>query len=700
MSDLKTFFKPRSVAIIGASRTEGKIGHTLLQNLVGSGYKGAIYPVNPKHPDIMGLQAYPALRDIDGPVDLAVVSIPAAAAVDAVRGCGECGVKNLVVITAGFKEVGREGLAREKVLVDLCKKYGMRALGPNCLGMMDTHTPLNVSFAARQPLKGDIGFVSQSGALCVAILDWSVEKGIGFSKFISLGNKAVLNEADFIAEAANDGKTRVILVYLEDVGSGRQFLGALREATRRVPVIIYKAGTSEAGARAASSHTGALAGSDRAYDAALRQGGALRAKTMDDLFVLAVAFATQPTPPGDRVAIITNSGGPGIIATDAVEARKLRVARFEKSTIEALRGRLPAECNIYNPVDLIASADADRYAFALETVLSDPNVDNVVVVLTPVTDEAPPQVAAIVPRVRAKFPEKPVVCTFIGGEAVSGPNRSLFAAKTPSYAFPEPAVSAIAGLVQYSDFKTRRARAGGITVEGIEKRRVEAAFDDARADGRVVLLGTETAEVAAAYGIAAAPSRLAREPDRAVQIAEEIGYPVVLKVASPRILHKTDIGGVKVGLQTASEVEAAFTNILESAHKYFPQLVIHGIEVQKMMPPGIELIVGMTRDVQFGPLLAFGLGGVYVNLLQDVSFRLSDGLAREDIAEMIAETKAHVLLHGFRGRPPADVAAVADTIARLARLVDDFPEVSEMEINPLLAYEKGVAALDVKITIS
>ncbi len=699
MADLDTLFQPKSIAIVGASTNPEKIGHSIVRNLVDSGYRGKIYPVNPKAVEILGLRCYPNISSLPEPVDVAVVSVPSSLVLGVAEECGRRGTKNLVVITAGFKEIGQEGLRLEKELVQICKRYGMRMVGPNCLGIMDTHTPLNASFARGFPLKGEIAFISQSGALCGSILDWSLDKGVGFSKFISLGNKADLNEADFIAYAAQDESSRVIVCYIEDVANGEQFLRAAREASKKTPVIILKSGTSQAGAQAASSHTGALAGSDKAYDTAFKQAGVLRAKSMTELFDLAIAFATQPIPRGDGVAIVTNSGGPGIIATDAVEDAGLRMTRFSKDTIDDLRSNLPPESNIYNPIDIIGDADPERYRFALEKALSDPGVDSVVVLLTPTAVLDPLETARVIKDVRSRWPNKPLAAAYMGGISIGEGVHELFESRIPTYTFPEPAIRAIAGLTRYGQF-LRRPSEKELTFEDVDADRVRQIFEAVKRDNRVVLLGSETAQVAAAYGIKVAETRLARSPREAADLAEAMGYPVVMKVASPMILHKTDVGGVKVGLHNAQEVESAYVDILDNVHRYMRKVEVYGVEVQKMMPKGVELIVGMTRDVQFGPLLAFGLGGIYVNLLQDVSFRLADGLSPTMIREMIEETKAAVLLRGFRGEKARDLDAVMDTVARVAQLVRDFPEIAEMEINPLVAYVSGVSALDVKITLA
>ncbi|MCL6611688.1 MAG: acetate--CoA ligase [Peptococcaceae bacterium] len=700
MGVLNSFFSPESVAVIGASRTPGKIGHAIVKNILGSGYRGKIYPVNPREAEIAGLQCFPEVGAIGGGVDLAVIAVPAAATPRVAEQCGRAGVRNLVVISAGFKEVGREGLALEKELATACRSYGMRLLGPNCVGMMDTHTPLNASFSGVFPAAGDIAFISQSGAMLVAILDWSKAQGLGFSKIVSLGNKAGLTESDFIEDAAGDPNTRVILCYIEDVADGRHFLEAAREASAKKPLIILKSGTSRAGAQAASSHTGALAGSNLAYDTAFRQSGVIRASTMAELFDLAVAFSSQPVPRDNRVAVVTNAGGPGIITTDQIENRGLAMSRFRKETIETLRAGLPEESNVYNPVDVLGDAGADRFRLAVNSVLADDNVDSMVVLVCPTAVTEYRETAAAVIEARRSHPGKPVFAALMGGQSMAEGARMLSGAGIPSYTFPETAVSVIGGMARYSAIRQRSPEDRKERITAPAPARVKELFRRVKEDGRLVLLGSESVAVAEAYGIPAAPVKLAATPEEAVKIAGELGFPLVLKVASPKILHKTDVGGVKVGVGTPDEVRRGFAEITENVHRCLPGVVIHGIEVQRMMPPGTELIVGMSRDVQFGPLMAFGLGGIYVNLIKDVAFRLAEGLTRREVLAMISETKAHTLLRGYRGEAPADINAIADIILRAAELVTDFDEITEMDINPVFAYSQGACALDIKITIS
>lgn len=696
---LESFFRPQAVAVIGASANPEKIGGAVLKNLTAGGYPGKVYPVNPHRREIAGLPCFPNVDALPERVDLAVCVVPAPAVGEVAKQCGEREIKSLVVVSAGFKEVGKEGLAREKELVQVCRRYGIRLLGPNCVGIFDSSTPLNASFAVSSPLRGKIAFISQSGAMLLAILDWSLSSSFGFSKMVSLGNKADLNEANFIAEIAEDPETAVILCYLEDVARGEGFLEVAREAARKKPVIIFKAGTSGAGIRAASSHTGALAGNDLAYTVAFRQTGIIRAYSVPELFDLALAFAHQPLPRGKRVAIVTNAGGPGIIATDEVERQGLEIAAFTRETVAALRANLPREASVYNPVDILGDAPAARYAHTLAQVLADPHVENVLVLLCPTAVTSPKEVAEIIVNLKSSLPDKPLLAAYLGGKTLAEGAALLNARGIPCFTFPEPAVRALKGLVSYAQVKKAPGQEGLPSLREARPEIVKAVFYDVLRDRRTVLLGSEGAQVGEAYGLSVCPVYLAREPGEAGARAEEIGYPVVLKIASPRILHKTDVGGVRLPLENRERVEAGFVEILENVRRHLPDAPVYGVEVQKMLPPGMELIVGMTRDLQFGPLIAFGLGGIYVNLLQDVAFRLARFLSLSEIEEMIQETKAYGVLKGYRGGKPADLAALTDFIARVARLVLDFPEITELDINPLFAYPQGVVALDIKLTI-
>ena len=700
MSSLEFLFNPKQVAVVGASQSPQKIGHAIINNIMTSGYKGLIYPVNPREAEIKGLKSYCSVKDIGAPVDLAVLSIPADKVNLVARECGEIGVKGLIVITAGFKEVGREGLKLEQELLKICSDFEMRMLGPNCVGLMDTHSPLNASFANGFPNRGNISFISQSGAMLVSILDWSFEMGIGFSSFVSLGNKADLNEIDFIENCADDPHTNVILCYIEDVTNGDRFVKVCTEAARKKPIIILKSGTSTAGAQAASSHTGALAGSDRAYDAAFKQCGVLRANSMNELFDLARAFSSQPLPRNNRVAIVTNAGGPAIVTTDAVEKNGLKMARFTKETIDFLRSKLPPAANIYNPVDLIGDARNDRYHFALETILQDKNVDSALVLLCPAAVTEPEETARSVVELSKRYTNKPLMAVYMGGKSLQAGKSYLTENGIPTFTFPETSVRSLKGMLNYAEYRKKPAIQDSAEFPDINRNVAGNIIKSVLADRRVVLLGHEASAMMAAYGIPVSKNILAETEDQAAEIADRIGLPVALKISSPRIAHKTDVGGVEIGLHSEIEVRKAFNRIMEKVKYYMPEAPIYGIEVQNMVDDGVEVIVGMSRDIQFGPLIVFGLGGIYVNLLEEVTFRLASALKTHDeVEKMIAETKAYTLLKGYRGKKPADMEALIDSILRTALLVTELDQITEMDINPIRVHARGVTALDVKITI-
>jgi acetyltransferase len=694
---LDAFFNPSSIAVIGASRKPGKVGHEVLRNIIDGEFKGEVYPINPRAETILGRRCYASVLEVPDDVDLGVVAVPARIVPRIVAEAGKKGVKGLIVISAGFKESGTEGTKLEAETLRLCKAYNMRLLGPNCLGVTDAYTPLNASFAPKTPPKGNVAFVSQSGALGTAVLDWATDQGIGFSRFVSLGNKADLNETEMMQALADDANTRVILLYLEGVVDGVQFLEAAREVTRKKPVAILKSGITEAGARAASSHTGTIAGSDLAFDVAFEKGGIIRVDTAEELFDLAEIFATQPIPNGASVAIITNAGGPGILAADACEKNSLRMASISPDVVNTLRGRLPPASNFFNPIDVLGDASAVRYRFALNTVLTSEEVDSVLVILTPQAMTKPLEIAAVLTGVKTAFPSKAIVASFLGGETIAEAAEQLKTTGVPNYAFPERAVKALATLVWYGEYlKTPTKRR--IPRLQVNYDRARAVIDTAQRDGRLILTARETSEIATAYGIPTPVIELATTAEEAVLSADRTGYPVVLKIESPQILHKTDIGGVRLNVTSPDEVRKGFYELVGRGHIFSPRATIIGVNVQRMVDPGREVIVGMTRDITFGPLLMFGLGGIYVNFLKDVAFELAP-MTRDEAVAMVQKTKAYTLLRGIRGERGSDITAIVDSILRVSQLVTDFNEINELDINPLFVYEKGCMALDVKITI-
>lgn len=692
---LEMFFKPKSVAVIGASREEGKVGHSILKNIIQYGFEGDVYPVNSRGGEILGLKCYPNVSAISGEIDMVVIVIPAKFVPVVMNECGTKGIKGVVVISAGFKEVGGEGSKLEKQLIEIAQKYHMRLWGPNCLGLIDTYSNLNASFAKGMPAKGNIGFMSQSGALGTAILDWAQAEEIGFSKFVSMGNKADVDENDFLRDWDADENTKVITGYLENIKDGPGFMGIARKVTKRTPVVLVKSGSTSAGARAASSHTGSLAGLDASYDAAFKQTGVIRANSMEDLFDLARGFAFQPLPKSRRVAIVTNAGGPGIITTDACEKSGLKIASFEPATIECLRANLPPAANIYNPVDVLGDAPASLYRLALESVLKDANVDSVIVLLTPQAPTEVEKTAGVIVELGKKF-SKPVFSCFMGEVTVSPGIKILNENKFPVYSFPERVALVLTAMAKHKEwintpehhFRKYEANKESV-VEMIQK---------VKEKGRVNLVDVEAMKVISAYGINTVRNKLATTPDEAVAAASEIGYPVVMKIASPEILHKSDIGGVRVGVNGEQEVRDIFEIMLIRAKRFFPDAPIWGVSIQEMMKEGKEVILGMSRDPQFGPLVMFGLGGIYVEVLKDVAFRVAP-FSEEEALSMIQEIKTYPLLSGARGEKPVDINSIVDCLLRLSQLVTDFPEILEMDINPLKVSNKGALAIDARITI-
>ena len=699
---LNPFFEPRSVAVIGASRDQGKLGYAVMQNLVESGFtkNRTIYPINPKADEILGFEAFASVKDIPGEVDLAVIVIPYQIVPPVFRECGEKGIPAVVIISAGFREAGPAGLERERELVEIAEEYSIRLIGPNCLGIIDTYTPLNASFAAGTPPSGPMNFTSQSGALGTAILDWALgDGGIGFSKFVSLGNKADVSELDLFQSWADDPNANVLLAYIEGITDGQKFMDVSRQVTRKKPIVALKSGTTVAGSRAVSSHTGSLAGSEQAYDAAFSQAGIIRADTLESLFDYATAFAYQPLPKGDRVAVITNAGGPGILATDAIERAGMRLARLENQTIHALEGYLPDAASAANPVDVLGDAMSDRYQFALDTVQADPNVDALIVMMAPqaMTDIA--NTATMVADLAESLEDIPVLCVFMGEDRMRAGIDILNERGIPNYPFPERAVAALRAMTTYREYRARPERE--IERFDVDNDAVRKVLDEVRADGRVTVGDFESRRILEAYDFAIPRSELAETADDAVRLAGEIGYPVVLKIASPDILHKTDVGGVRVGLESAQDVRDAFELMVYRAERYVPGATIWGALVQEMAPPALEVLVGMNRDPQFGPLVTFALGGIYVEILKDATFRIAP-FSREDAEEMLEEIRARALLDGVRGAPPVDKEAIVDAILRIGQLVTDFPEIAELDINPFMAFEQGSGgkAIDMRLVLS
>jgi acetyltransferase len=695
---LDGFFKPSAVAVIGASREEGKVGYSIVDNLVKASFPGSIYPVNPKASEIRGLKCYPDLNAVPDGVELAVLVIPPKACIPALEACAARGIRYAIIISAGFKEVGGEGAEIEKALRSRVRELGIRVVGPNCLGVIDTKSRLNATFAAGMPPMGEIAFLSQSGALCTAILDWAIGNNVGFSKFISLGNKADTSEVDFIETLAADPETRVIIGYIEGVENGQQFMQAARAASKVKPLIIVKSGGTAAGARAASSHTGTLAGSEKAFSAAFRQSGIIRAESIEELFNFARAFATQPLPKGPHLCIVTNAGGPGIIAADAVERSTVKMASLSPETIERLRKALPPVAALYNPVDVIGDAKEDRYQAALEAVAADPGVDGVLALTTPQAMTENDKFAEVVGQT-AKRTGKPFFTAFMGEASLEKARVVLRNYGIPQYPYPEPAVKTFEAMVRYRRWRECTPAATREFV--VDKGRVALVVLEAHRAGRTQLGEREAREVIAAYGFRLPQNVLARTVDEAVAAATGMGFPVALKIVSPDILHKTDVGGVRLNLPDGDAVARGFQAIDASVRRFFPTAAIQGIAVQEMVVGGKEVILGMTRDPQFGPLLMFGLGGIYVEILKDVAFRVAP-IGPDEAEAMIREIRSFPLLRGVRGEKASDLAAIVNALCRMSQLCVDFPEILELDVNPLLVKPagEGAVAIDARLALA
>lgn len=685
------------MAVVGASANPAKLGYNVLDNIVKYDYEGQVYPINPKEEEILGKTCYPRVTDVPEAVDLAVIVVPSKYVAGVMQDCADKSVGAAIIITAGFRETGAEGRQLEREVMQIAQNNDIDVVGPNCLGVINTASSLNASFAATMPDKGNISFMSQSGALCTGILDWSAANNLGFASFVSLGNKGDLNETDFLEAWHQDAGTDVVIAYLEGIVDGPHFMQVAREFTKEKPLIVIKSGTTSAGSRAVSSHTGTLAGSDAAYEAAFRQSGVLRAHSVAELFAYSTAFAYQPLPQGRNVAIITNAGGPGIMATDACENNGIHLAKLATETVNLLQENLPAAANCYNPIDVLGDARADRYKLALEAALKDPNVDAAIFLLTPQAMTEIQETAQAVVDLSQEY-DKPILANFMGAKEVAAGNRILGQGQIPYYDFPENAADALVKMVQYREWCEREREP--ITRFPVDPERAATALLTAKKAGRLKLNEMEARQIIAAYGVPLPKSHLAMHSDQAVKWAEDIGYPVVMKIISPDILHKSDIGGVQVGLENEKQVRMAYEEIINRAYRYMPDADIWGVAVQEMVETGKEVILGVTKDPTFGHMLMFGLGGIYVEVLKDVVFRIAP-LTRREAEEMVRSIRSFPLLAGVRGEKAADLDALVECILRISQLVTDFPQIVELDINPLFAYEtgKGSIAVDARIVI-
>jgi acetyltransferase len=700
--NLHKIFRPKSIAVVGASEKPLAVGHVVLKNLIESGFSGPIYPINPKHEQLLNLPVFPNVGALPECPDLAVICTPAATVPDVVRQCGEAGIRGIIIISAGFREVGPEGAALEEaVKAEAARFEGLRIVGPNCVGVLAPHAKMNASFAHGFPKRGHVAFLSQSGALCTSVLDWALEGGMGFSHFVSIGNAIDVGMGDLIDYFANDGLTDAIILYAESVTDAREFLSAARAFTRRKPIIAYKAGRFAQSAKAAASHTGALAGVDAVYEAAFHRAGIVRVFDVVSMFYCAEVLARGKTPRGDRLAIVTNAGGPGVMATDALLARGGQLATLSANSMEELNDCLPPVWSHGNPIDVIGDADSLRFARALEIVLDDPGVDAVLVILTPQAMTDPTLTAQEVARV-AKRSQKPVLTAWMGGQMVREGIRVLDAAGVPTCTFPEEAVGAFMALVQYARSREtlyETPRDVPLTFSH-DRAASRAVFQSLAANEKDMLSEITSKALLEAYHVPVTSTLLARTSQEAVQRADQLGYPVVLKVYSPDITHKTEVNGVMLNLATAADVSAAYDRVIQNVRERRPQARIEGVTVQPMaaIPGGVELIVGVKRDPVFGAVLLVGAGGVTAELFQDCALELpplSERLARR----MLESLRSWPLLQGYRGRPRVNIERLIEVLMRVSYLAADYPEIQELDINPLLVGKDDLVAVDARVLL-
>lgn len=695
---LDAIFAPKSVAVIGASEKSGSVGRTLLWNLISNPFGGTVYPVNPKRDSILGIKAYASLDNIPDAVDLAIIATPAPTVSQVIKDCTRKGVKGAIIISAGFKEIGEKGIALEQEIKAEAQAHNLRIVGPNCLGVMNPHYGLNATFGSAMALPGNVGFISQSGALCTSILDWSFRENVGFSAFVSIGSMLDVNWGDLIDYLGDDPNTHSIVIYMESIGEARSFLSAAREVALTKPIIVIKSGRTSAAAQAAASHTGALAGSDDVLDAAFRRCGVLRVDTIDDLFNLAEILAKQPRPKGNRLTILTNAGGPGVLATDALIRKGGQLAELAPETIQALNECLPTHWSHGNPIDILGDADLKRYESAIAQVAKDPNSDGLLVILTPQAMTNPTKIAESLCKF-SNLQGKPLLASWMGGNSVEEGEKILNEANIFTLPYPDTATQ-VFNLMWHYSYNLQGIYETPILGEGREHdySKVDAILNHVRNSGRTLLTEYESKQLLAAYQIPTVETRLATTPEEAVSQAEAIGYPIVLKLSSETITHKTDVGGVKLSLKDATEVEAAYQQIQKSVSPEYFQ----GVTVQPMLKrEGYELILGSSLDPQFGPVLLFGTGGSLVEVFQDRALALpplNTTLARR----MMEQTRIYQALKGVRGRETVDLEALEQLLVQFSQLVVEQPQIKEIDINPLLAQTPeagGSIALDARVVL-
>lgn len=687
-SSLTPFFDAKGVAILGASTNPKKLSYGILENLVSYGYKGEIYPVNPNATEILGRKAYASISDVPDPVELAVVVLPVTVIMETMREIGERGIKAVVIITGGFRELGEEGAKVELAVKELARSYGMRVVGPNCVGTIDVRTGLDSTFIKGLPPAGPIAFISQSGAICGGVIDLIINSRIGFSHFASLGNEMDVTETDMLEFFADDEQVKVIAMYVEGIQNGPRFMEVARRVSRRKPIVFLKAGKNDAGAKAVSSHTGSLAGSYAAYQAALEQAGVIEVDTISQLFNVAWALGSQALPAGKRVAIATNAGGAAALAADSLAFNGFELAQIAPEIQEKLRTKLNPSAQVSNPVDMLGSVSPEDYLWSLGNLDADAGVDVLLPILVPQSLVDTLGVAKAWVEVGKKT-NKTLLSCLMGERSTLESEQYLNEAGVPVYAFPDEAGRVLRGMAQYKQI-LKKSTFKPVVVETTDREKMETALS--LVEGIQAVGEYETRIMLEAYGIQNVPGDLALDVDEAVKIAEQAGFPVVMKIVSEDILHKSDAGGIALNVKDSQHLRVEYAEMMARITKNEPNARIRGVMVEQMAPKGLEVIVGMRRDPTFGPLMMFGLGGTMVELLKDISFKVAP-LTDKDINEMIEKTLAGKLLKGYRGSAKTDIQAVKDTIARLSQLTLDNPEISEIEINPLIVYPEGQGAI-------
>ncbi|MEM3699961.1 MAG: GNAT family N-acetyltransferase [Candidatus Bathyarchaeia archaeon] len=700
---LDKIFNPRSVAIIGASDEEGSVGYALMKNFIDLDFDGKVYPVNIRKNEILGLKAYQSVDQIPEPIDLAVIATPAKTVPEIVEQCGKAGIKGIIIISAGFKEVGAEGKALEEQILEIKNKYGLRIIGPNCLGIIRPSIKLNATFINKMPKSGNIAFISQSGALGSAILDWAIRENIGFSNFVSIGSMLDVDFGDLIDYFGTDPQTRSILMYIEGLTDARKFLSAARHFARTKPIIVVKAGKFSESAKAAASHTGSLTGEDVVYDAAFKRAGIVRVEEIADLFNCAEVLGLQPLPKGPNLVIITNAGGPGVMATDALIARGGKLAKLSQKTMEYLNSILPHYWSRGNPVDILGDAKADRYKAVLEACLDDENVDGVLIIYTAQAVAEPVEIAKSIVEVckNKGYQNKTVLTSFMGSGVVEEANRIFNQNSIPTYATPEQAVKTYLYMYQYKrNLELLYETPEELPVDAAPpKRPIMVIMRNAALENRELLNEAEAKKLLEYYDFPVVKTAVAKTPDETAAVAMQIGYPVVLKILSPQIVHKTEAGGVILDINSEAELREAFECIMERAKKYNPNAEILGVTVQKMVKRrGYEIIIGAKTDPLFGPVILFGMGGIGVELFKDFSVGLPP-LNQTLVRRLMEETKVYQLLKGYRNVPPANLKLLEELIVRFSQLLIDFPQLKEVDINPLFIDENDAVIIDARIVI-